>query len=194
MARPKQISDEDLIACARKHFLDEGIHVSLQTIADHLGISQPALVKRCATKRNLLILALKPSLPMFLGDLMQAPSADDDLFTRLNALALQTIEYLSTAMPRVMRLRDAGIELNELFEGFPKAPPLMMREAFAGFFARAIEHKHLSTIHPVETATMFLGVLQGYVLVQILESADFDREKAQHYVYHTLETLRKGLC
>ncbi len=58
--RPQTVSNEIILETARKIFIENGPHASVEMIAQKLGLSQPALFKRFGTKRKLMIEALRP--------------------------------------------------------------------------------------------------------------------------------------
>ena len=60
MVRPRQFTDEQILASARKSLLEHGPGVSTAKIAKAVGMSQAALFKRFGSKEDLLIAALMP--------------------------------------------------------------------------------------------------------------------------------------
>ena len=64
MARPRQVSDVQILEAARACFLEHGASVSTTVIAKRLGVSQAALFKRFGTKEDLLVAALRPGPEM----------------------------------------------------------------------------------------------------------------------------------
>ena len=85
-ARPRQISDEEILEGACACFLEHGPGVSTQVIADRLGISQPALFKRFNTKEELMISALLPPMNLPALQWLKKPPAIGDFHSQLEEL------------------------------------------------------------------------------------------------------------
>ena len=62
MARPRTVSDEDVLAAARKVFLARGPGAPVSDIAARVGLSQPALFRRFGDKNEILRRALEPQV------------------------------------------------------------------------------------------------------------------------------------
>ncbi|HIK90782.1 MAG TPA: TetR/AcrR family transcriptional regulator, partial [Planctomycetes bacterium] len=61
MARPRTISDDQILQTARECFLQHGPSVATDVIADQLGVSPQALFKRFHSKQDLMLAAIAPS-------------------------------------------------------------------------------------------------------------------------------------
>jgi len=55
MARPRLITDEQILTTMRSCVLELGSHVSLDLVADKLGVTAPALLKRFGNRQELLL-------------------------------------------------------------------------------------------------------------------------------------------
>lgn len=75
MARPRQISDEQILTTMCSCVLSHGPQVSLDLVAKELGVTGPALLKRFGTREELMLRALRPpEVPAFLKKFrLQAP-------------------------------------------------------------------------------------------------------------------------
>src|SRR4051812_8506235 len=60
MARPRTVTDEAILAAARRCFLDRGASISAAEIARELGVTHTTVFNRFRTKEALLIAALGP--------------------------------------------------------------------------------------------------------------------------------------
>src|SRR5687768_8372984 len=60
MARPRQISDDQILETTRRLVLSRGPQISLDAIAGELGVTGPALLKRFGTREAMMIAALSP--------------------------------------------------------------------------------------------------------------------------------------
>jgi AcrR family transcriptional regulator len=109
MARPRTFSDEDILATARRLWLEGGPGVSTRDIAVAMGMSQPALLKRFGTRENLMIQAM---LPRMEDDFVsRLPAADDPrpFADQLREVVHLAEAFLNEAMPRIALLKMAGM-------------------------------------------------------------------------------------
>ncbi|HEY9182138.1 MAG TPA: helix-turn-helix domain-containing protein, partial [Gammaproteobacteria bacterium] len=61
--RPRQVSDEAILEAARACLLRDGPGVAIARIAEEVGISAPAVLKRFGTKEQLVTRALLSEAP-----------------------------------------------------------------------------------------------------------------------------------
>lgn len=159
MARPRQISDEQICKAMRSCVLEHGPAVALDLVAKELNVTSPALLKRFGSRRALMLAALRPTddSPWY-----AALSLGPD--TRPLALQLEEIIHRTTAlmdqtMPCVIALRESGIPPSEVY---PKGtPPPLLRgvRAISDWLQRA-RKLNLVGDHGLETAaTALLGAI-----------------------------------
>ena len=160
MARPRTISDQDILEAAASVFLKEGSQVSTRRIGEHVGLSEAALFKRFGTKKELLISALSPpGIPSFVLLLGDGPSPDRGLREQLEEIGMSAIAFFRQIVPRMMVLRSAGISPMVIFERYDRPPPLVAASALRDWFRRGQERGLVRDL-PVEgLASSFLGAL-----------------------------------
>lgn len=103
MARPKTISDADLLGFARTVFRERGPNATTRDVAAAAGISQAALFKRFRSKDELFVAALSlhaPTLHEFVA--LEAP--DDDPRTYLTSAAAWIMQHSRSVMPTILSL------------------------------------------------------------------------------------------
>lgn len=109
MARPRTITDEQILGTMRSSVLEHGPAVSLDLVAEKLGVTGPALLKRFGSRQNLMIEALKP--PEVPAWVEQHRALDGrPLHAQLESLFTDIWEFFSEAVPCVMALRESGID------------------------------------------------------------------------------------
>ncbi len=138
MARPRLISDEQILDATRVAVNEFGPGVSLDVVAGKLGVSQPALLKRFGTRRELLISALKPpSEPEYAPALTQGPDGRP-LVEQVGQLVEWLTTYFETYAPRIAALRESGIPMCDVFPDSAGEPaPLRIKRGIADWLARA---------------------------------------------------------
>ena len=103
MPRPKTISDEDLLAVARKLFRAQGHAVSTREVAESAGISEAILYQRFGNKDELFFAAMAPAAPdieEILGPEVPVLAAKEYLATTIERLT----EYFGEVLPLGLRL------------------------------------------------------------------------------------------
>lgn len=138
MARPRLISDEQIIDATRVAVSQFGPGVSLDLIASNLGVSQPALLKRFGSRAKLMVAALKPSgEPSFAAALRSGPDGRP-LPEQLQELVGWLSAYYEENAPRIAALRESGIPMCDVFPPADGEPaPLRIKRGISEWLERA---------------------------------------------------------
>src|SRR5262245_56950630 len=109
MARPRQVSDEQILAQMRRVVLAHGPSASLELVAQALDVSVPALLKRFGSRQQLLVAALRPpESPEWINQVAAGPTEAPfrqqllDVFTQIS-------DFMEEAVPCLTVLRESGI-------------------------------------------------------------------------------------
>ena len=105
MGRPREITDQEILAQARECFLEAGPTLSAAAIARKLGISEGTLFNRFSTKEQLMRRALGVPEPRWVELLV---SDSPDLHAQLVRVARSLLSFFQEAMPAMNLLRAAG--------------------------------------------------------------------------------------
>lgn len=109
MARPRLITDEQILRTMRAAVLEQGPAVSLDVVAEKLGVTGPALIKRFGTRQNLMLAALRP--PDVWPWVERHQRADERAIdTQLEELFTDIWEFFAEIIPCMMALRQSGID------------------------------------------------------------------------------------
>jgi AcrR family transcriptional regulator len=103
MARPRTISDDDILAVARKLFRAHGHAVSTRQVAESAGISEGVLYQRFGNKDDLFFAAMAPTAPdieAVLGPEEPTVAARE----YLGQVVVRMAEYFGEVLPIAMRL------------------------------------------------------------------------------------------
>jgi AcrR family transcriptional regulator len=160
MARPRLVSDEDILAAVRKGVLSQGPAIPLDVIAEGLNVTAPALLKRFKTRNALLIAALRPpERPPFLSVIEAGP--DNRPFEmQLREIIEAMTAFIEDVFPCLSALRESGIPREELKDMFKHAPPVRVVEALSGWFERADKLGLCEAPDAEAAALMLLGATQ----------------------------------
>lgn len=189
MARPRQISNDQILHAMRAAVLMRGPTVPLEQVASELGVTAPALLKRFGSRQALFIAALRPpDKPEWIDALMAGPRPGDfptqmlEMFTRIS-------EFMATVVPCMMALRESGISHDRIFTSDRRHPELAIK---------AIKHwldsaKKLNLISSGETETAafaMLGALQTRAFFAHVVRKRFSPSSDRRY----LEQLTDMFC
>lgn len=180
MARPRLISDEQILNAMREAALTHGPKVSLDIVAGNLGVSAPALLKRFGSRDELLVSALKPpSDPEWIQRLRQGPS-DEPFEAQLLELFSSMSKFLESVVPCMMALRESGIPLETIFKGV--RPPQEGIEVIASWLQGA-RKKDLIEAEELETAAFaILGALQTRHFFSHMLQKRYSAESERRYL------------
>ncbi len=181
MARPRQISDAQILATMRSSVISHGPNVPLDTVAARLGVTAPALLKRFGNRETLMLEALRPRpKPEWIEALLKGPN-EAPLEAQLIEIFTQVHEFLSEAIPCMSALRESGISHSKIFAS-PSMPTTCVK---------AIEHwleaaraKGLVLAPETETAAVAMfGAIQSRAFLSHVAQHDFSvRSQKRHLV------------
>ncbi len=160
MARPRRVSDAQILEVARACFLEHGASVSTTVIAKRLGVSQAALFKRFGTKEELLIAALRPGPEMVreLLDFLAEGPDERPLPEQILDLGVRVRRFFGRLLPRVAQLRSAGLSPPHCAKGRP-IPPQRVHAALSAWLQRALERGLIRACDVDAAAYALLGAL-----------------------------------
>ena len=160
MARPRQVSDQEIIEAARDCFVNHGPGVSTALIAERIGLSQAALFKRFGTKQELMITALiPPEIPPWIEAVAQGPDGRP-VPEQLLEHGLRIAGFFQEMVPRLSTLKASGCHIPSILSRFEIPPPVRGLVALTQWF-EAARSQDLVDCQPRSTAVMFLGALGG---------------------------------
>lgn len=162
MARPRSVSDDQILQTVRACALEKGASFSLEDVSSRLGVSTPALLKRFGTREELVFAALKPPNPEFLKALEQGPTRAP-LRGQLRDILAQFTAFFSSVFPCMMVLRESGISWNKMSCLHNEPPTLLARTAIFHWLQRA-KTSGLIKAEEVETAA---SAIVGAVIARI---------------------------
>jgi AcrR family transcriptional regulator len=191
MARPREVSDEQILEAARDCFLEHGASAPTSRIASALGVSAAALFHRFGSKRTLMVRALMPN-PGAVPDqglLDERPVQD-----QLVEMGLQMLNLLEGMQPRLAVLKSAGIDHIELLKHFDVPPPVRMHRALTAVLAQAHEQGRAVVPDPAAVAVAFMGAvnvrvfLGGHLDVRLLD------DDSETYMRRVVGALWAGMA
>jgi AcrR family transcriptional regulator len=159
VSRPEKISDEAILAGARRCFLAHGPSVATGVIAQTLGVSQGTLFNRFGNKQTLLIEALKPRLDADLMALLADGPDARPITEQLHEIGAAVEGHCAAHDPAVAMLRAAGLSRVDIFPAGAVSPMSQVRQNMTAWLTRAQSAGRVGQVSPAVVAELFLGAL-----------------------------------
>ncbi|MDQ3264141.1 MAG: TetR/AcrR family transcriptional regulator [Myxococcota bacterium] len=188
MARPRQISDEQILSATRERVLAQGPNVSLEVVAEDLGVTVPAILKRFGSRRALMLAALTPPEPEWIAFLNQGPR-QAPLEELLQEMFLKILAFNTDAIPCVIALRESGIATKE----FLGRDPTRGHRALVGWLKRASALRLITATELEGIAFAIFGALMGRAFTAHLVNAPLSERDRQSYAQDLSRVFTRAL-
>ena len=193
MARPRTISDDQILQTARECFLKHGPSVPTDVIADQLGVSPQALFKRFHSKQDLMLAAIAPSGKAPWIPLVEAGPDDRRLDEQLMEILKELAEFFVDISRRMSVLRWSGIDPKELLARYDEAPPLVDIRVLSGWLQRAADRGLIRSIDFRATAMLMLTSMHGPAMLTDMLGKHPTGHSRREYVSYMVDVLLQGL-
>ncbi len=191
MARPRQITDEQILAAMRTAVVEHGPSVPLDQVASSLGVTAPALLKRFGSRQRLMIEALRPpENPEWVKALEKGPS-EESLHSQLLEILTSLSAFLSEVLPCMSALRESGVAHSEVFTKF-RGPHTGIR-ALQRWLAVARE-KGLIVAEETESAAFaIVGAVQTRAFLSHFVKQEFSAASQKQYLSDLAALVARAL-
>lgn len=159
MARPQQVTDEQIYEATRACFLQYGPAAPVSRVSAALGISTAALFQRLGSKEELLRRAFDPGPLNVAAALASGPSPGAAIEVQLGDILDGAIEVLRRVIPGVLVLRAAGVSVHSPQASTGDPPTLRLRKALAAWLKRAA--RHLTAREARDLAELLLAAIEA---------------------------------
>lgn len=193
MARPRLITDEQILTTMRACVLERGASVSLDVVAERLGVTSPALLKRFGNRQELMLKALlPPESPAWMAEFDRGPDERPiekqlaEHFDRLWA-------FFQDVIPCVSALRESGVPHEKLFEGKRQGPVHSIR-AISRWLEKARDAGLIDTESPESVATAILGALQTRAFTAHIAKLQYSTRSNREYLGDLVQLFTRALA
>ena len=186
MARPREITDQEILTQARACFLEAGPSLSAAAIARKLGISEGTLFNRFSTKEQLMRRALGVPEPRWVELLIDNPP---DLHEQLVLVATSLLSFFKEAMPAMNLLRAAGLHPTQTELGTEDPPPKRLHRALSEWLDREQERGRLANRSPAVRAQALIGSLHAHAMMRHIWGEAMVELDDATYAQHLVDTL-----
>lgn len=194
MGRPKEITDEQIVAAARRRFLDRGAGVSAEEIARELHVSHTTLFNRFGSKEALMIAALSPPKNIPWVEALNAGPDDRPVREQLVEHGKAMSAYFHDLQAGLAVLQAAGISRGKIFRGCKgETPPVQAFHALSGWLRRAQSRGRLAKCDVETLASTILGALEGWAFTARVCGQSTTHAASELHVERFFELLWKGI-
>ena len=193
MARPRTISDDDILQTARDCFFEHGPSVATDVIAERLGVSPQALFKRFNNKHDLMIAAVAPSGGAPWIPLVEAGPDDRPLPQQLGEILHELAEFFVDISRRMSVLRWSGMDPKKLLARYEEAPPLTDIRVLSGWLERAAGLGMIREVDFRAAAMMMLTSMHGPAMLTDMLGHHPTGHTREEYVAHMVDMLLQGM-
>lgn len=193
MARPRSISDDQILQTARECFLQHGPAVATEVISEKLGVSPQALFKRFNSKNDLMIAAMAPADEADWIPLVEAGPDDRPFSEQLAEILHQLAEFFVDVSRRMSVLRFSGIDFKQLLERYEETPPVRDVRVLSGWLARATKRGLIRKLDVKATAMMMLTSMHGPAMLTDMLGKHPTGHTRDEYVAFMVDMLMQGM-
>jgi len=190
MARPRTISDDQILEAAREAFIEEGLNVATSEIAKRAGVAEGTIFSRFPTKEDLFFAAMglvNPSFLSGLDDRIGRGTIEDELTELLH----ETLAFFTRAVPCMMLVVSHGAR--EKLIGHPSSPPARAVRQLSNYFEAEIKAQRLRPHDPEILARIFIGSAWHYAFCEHVRLNDIFPMPKHIYVRGVIDVLIRGV-
>jgi AcrR family transcriptional regulator len=193
MARPRLISDEQILQTMRACVLEHGAQVSLDQVADELGVTGPALLKRFGSRQELLLQALRPPENPPLIDRWAAGPDDRALAEQLLERFTETWDFFEEVVPCISALRESGVPHDKVFHGRTRNPVRLLN-AITRWLELARARGLVDGPASGSAATAMLGSIQTRAFTAHIAKISYSPRSNREYLADLVELFSRALA
>lgn len=194
MGRPKEVTDEQIVAAARRCFLERGAGVSANEIARELGVSHTTLFNRFGSKERLMMAALGPPGKVAWLAALDAGPDDRPIREQLVEHGKVIAAYFQELHAGLSMLQAAGIKVGKRTRGGRgESPAVQALRAVASWLQRAQSQGRMAKCDVETLASTILGALHGWALTARLCGLSTTPAASARHVERFIDLLWNGI-
>lgn len=193
MARPREVSDREILDTARRRFITCGTGVPTSAIAKELGISHATIFNRFGSKEQLMIAALGPPRQLPWAEIVAAGPDDRPTQIQLREIAATVSHYFTLVAEGFTLLQAAGIPPERVFDGCDEPPPVQAFKALSGWLRRARTRGLIGKCNIPALTITILGALRNWSFNAQMSNREVSGAAAHSYISKLVDLLWKGI-
>jgi AcrR family transcriptional regulator len=177
MTRPKTISDDELLAVARKLFRAQGHAISTRQVAEAAGISEAILYRRFGNKDDLFFAAMAPGAPD-LAEVLGPEKPTGSVQEYLRGVVVRLTDYFGELLPLAVRLiTHPSFDGKSL--GRAQAAPERLREGLVLRLEEFERAKRLRKGAAEPLAQLLVNLAHDWALTKVMSPRSAARRAAE---------------
>ena len=194
MARPRTITNEQILSAMKAAVLEQGARVSLDVVAERLGVTAPALLKRFGTRQALLLEALRPpDDPAFIDHFQAGPDArplPDQLRERLQEMWA----FFEEVIPCISALRESGIPPEKVFAHARHRNPARALQAIEKWLTVAHQKGLANAPEAESVAAALMGAIQMRAFTAHVTDQKYSARSNRTYLDQLVDFFSRALA
>jgi AcrR family transcriptional regulator len=194
MGRPKEVTDEQIVAAARRCFLERGAGVSAVDIASELGVTHTTLFNRFGSKEALMIAALGPPEKVPWAAALEAGPDDRPIREQLLEHCTVMSAHFEKLQAGLAVLHAAGITSGKIFRSRrSEPPPVQAFRALTAWLRRAQSQGRMAKCDVETLAATILGALHSWAFTARLCGQSTSLAAGERHVERFIDLLWNGI-
>ncbi|MBS1038356.1 TetR/AcrR family transcriptional regulator [Gluconobacter cerinus] len=196
IGRPKEVSDEHILAIARCCFLERGGSISAADIAREIGVSHTTLFNRFGSKQGLMLAALGAPKDIHWIETLEAGPDHRPIREQIVEIACTIAAFFEDLHAGFTVLQASGIPTEALCSGEDpeESAPARAFRALTEWIGRAQDQKKLAQCDAQVLASTLLGVLHNRAFSnRICGEPGSDKATDEHHVADVITLLWDGI-
>ncbi len=194
MGRPREVTDEQIVATARRCFLARGAGVSAAEIGRELGVTHTTLFHRFGSKEALLLAALGPPASVPWARALEAGPDARPIREQLVEHAKVMAAYFQELQAGLGVLQAAGIDPRRAYMGRKGvSAPVQGIRALTQWLRQAQAQGRLGSCDVETLASTILAALHGWALATRLLGRSTAPDAGERYIERFVDLLWDGV-
>lgn len=191
--RPRTISNQQILEAAKRCFLEQGPHVSMEVIAEDLGVSSQAILKRFGSKQEIILAAMAPADEATWIPLVEAGPNEHPIRQQLTEILEELATFFVQMARQISVLQFSGVDPRHLMDRYDEAPPLRDIRVLATWLDRAAERNLIRSIDSKAMAMMMLTSMHGPAMLTDMLGQHPTGHSQSQYVNFVVDIVLQGL-
>lgn len=165
----------------------------MDVIADELGVSSQAILKRFGSKQEVMLAAMAPPDQAAWIPLVEAGPSDQPIRVQLTDILEQLSTFFVQLARQISVLRFSGIDPRDLMDRYDEAPPLRDIRVLAAWLDQAAQQKLIRQIDSRAMAMMMLTSMHGPAMLTDMLGKHPTGHSQSQYVNFVVDIVLQGL-
>ncbi len=194
VGRPKQVTDEKIIAAARRCLLERGALVSVEDIARELGLTHTTIFNRFGSKEALMVAALRQPERIPWVTALEAGPDDRPIRDQLVEHCKVMSGYFDKLQAGLAVLQASGISPGKAYQGRRgDPPPVQAFRALTAWLRRAQSEGRLARCDVDTLAATILGALHNWAFTARVCGQSTTAAAGERHVERFIDLLWNGI-